>query len=366
MTQQPTDLTRLTLADAMVMLRRKTVSPVELVRAFISRIERFNPQLNAFITVTAEQALQQAREAEAEIQRGRWRGPLHGMPLALKDLIDTAGIRTTAASAVFKNRIPTEDAEVVRRLKAAGAVLLGKLNLHEFAYGGTSVPSYFGAVHNPWNLARIAGGSSGGSAAAVAAGLCIGALGTDTAASVRHPAAYCGVVGLKPTYGRVSTRGVIPLSWSLDHVGPLCRTAADAALLLETIAGADPLEPSSVDRPTDRYASALEASTASLRLGLVRRPYFEDLDADIEAAVNASIRELARITAGVHAVELPYTDVLLTIACGRGLRLPQALLQQNPAAVPGHDPPASGAGGTHIRRRLRERAAADAAPALGC
>jgi aspartyl-tRNA(Asn)/glutamyl-tRNA(Gln) amidotransferase subunit A len=230
------DLTRLSLVEAMALLRRKAVSPVELAQACIARIERLNPALNAFITVTAEQALQQAREAEAQIQRGQWRGPLHGMPLALKDLIDTAGIRTTAASAVFKDRIPTEDAEVVRRLKAAGAVLLGKLNMHEFAYGGTSVPSYYGAVHNPWNLGRIAGGSSGGSGAAVAAGLCFGALGSDTAASVRHPAAYCGVVGLKPTYGRVSTRGVIPLSWSLDHIGPLCRSAADAALLLEAIA----------------------------------------------------------------------------------------------------------------------------------
>lgn len=312
--QQPTDLTRLTLVDAMAMLRRKALSPVELTQAFLARIERLNPSLNAFITVTEEQALQQAREAEAEIQRGNWRGPLHGMPLALKDLIDTAGIRTTAASAVFKDRIPTEDAEVVRRLKSAGAVLLGKLNMHEFAYGGTSVPSYFGAVHNPWNLTRIAGGSSGGSAAAVAAGLCIGALGSDTAASIRHPAAYCGIVGLKPTYGRVSTRGVIPLSWSLDHIGPLCRSATDAAVLLETIAGFDPLEPSSVDRPTDRYASALNASTASLRIGLVRHPYFEHLDPDIEIAVNAAIAELARITAGVRDVLLPYTNVLLTIA----------------------------------------------------
>ena len=164
--QPPTELTRLTLVEAMAMLRRRTVSPVELVQAFIARIERLNPALNAFITVTAEQALQQAREAEAEMQRGHWRGPLHGIPLALKDLIDTAGIRTTAASAVFKDRIPTDDAEVVRRLKAAGAVLLGKLNMHEFAYGGTSVPSYYGPVHNPWNLARIAGGSSGGSGAA--------------------------------------------------------------------------------------------------------------------------------------------------------------------------------------------------------
>ncbi len=314
MTRNLTELTRLTLAEAMVMLRGKSVTPVELAQAFIARIERLNPALNAFITVTAEQALQQAREAETEIQRGHWRGPLHGMPLALKDLIDTAGIRTTAASAVFKDRIPGEDAEVVRRLKAAGAVLLGKLNMHEFAYGGTSVPSYYGAVHNPWNLARIAGGSSGGSGAAVAAGLCIGALGSDTAASVRQPAAYCGVVGLKPTYGRVSTRGVIPLSWSLDHIGPLCRSAADAALLLEAIAGHDPLDPSSVDRPTDRYASAIGAATAPLRLGLVRRPYFEDLDPDIAAALSVSITELSSITAGVRDVELPYTNALLTIA----------------------------------------------------
>jgi aspartyl-tRNA(Asn)/glutamyl-tRNA(Gln) amidotransferase subunit A len=312
--QQPTELTRLTLVEAMGMLRRGAVSPVELTQAFIARIERLNSALNAFISVTDEQALQQAREAEAQIQRGQWRGPLHGMPLALKDLIDTAGIRTTAASAVFKDRIPAEDAEVVRRLKAAGAVLLGKLNMHECAYGGTSVPSYYGAVHNPWNLARIAGGSSGGSAAAVAAGLCIGALGSDTAASIRQPAAYCGVVGLKPTYGRVSTRGVIPLSWSLDHIGPLCRSAADAALLLEAVAGFDPLEPSSSVRPTERYANAVDDRSTSLRIGLVRRPYFDNLDPEIEAAVNAAIDELARLTAGVREVELPYTNVLLTIA----------------------------------------------------
>ena len=328
--QSPTELTRLTLVEAMEMLRRKAVSPVELVQAFIARIERLNPALNAFITVTAEQALQQAREAEAEIQRGHWRGPLHGMPLALKDLIDTAGIRTTAASAVFKDRIPGEDAEVVRRLKTAGAVLLGKLNMHEFAYGGTSVPSYYGPVRNPWNLARIAGGSSGGSAAAVAAGLCIASLGSDTAASIRQPAAYCGIVGLKPTLGRVSTRGVIPLAWSLDHIGPLCRSAADAALLLETIAGHDPLEPSSVDRPVDRYTNALGAETATLTIGLVRRPYFEDLDLDIETALNASIQELARITAGVRDVELPYTNVLLTIASAEAYAFHQPHFTRTP------------------------------------
>jgi aspartyl-tRNA(Asn)/glutamyl-tRNA(Gln) amidotransferase subunit A len=328
--QQPTELTRLTLVEAMAMLRRRAVSPVELTQAFIARIERLNPALNAFITVTEEQALRQAREAEAQIQRGHWRGPLHGVPLALKDLIDTAGIRTTAASAVFKDRIPAEDAEVVRRLKAAGAVLLGKLNMHECAYGGTSVPSYYGAVHNPWNLVRIAGGSSGGSAAAVAAGLCIGALGSDTAASVRHPAAYCGVVGLKPTYGRVSTRGVMPLSWSLDHIGPLCRSATDAALLLEAIAGFDPLEPSSIDRPTERYANTVHDRSASLRIGLVRRPYFDHLDPEIEAAVNAAIEELARITAGVREVELPYTNVLLTIASAEAYAFHKPYFTQTP------------------------------------
>jgi aspartyl-tRNA(Asn)/glutamyl-tRNA(Gln) amidotransferase subunit A len=314
-TAQPTDLTQLSLTEAMQLLRRKSVSPVELTQACLTRIERLNPAINVFITVSAERALQQSRVAEKQIMSGRWLGPLHGIPLALKDLIDTAGIRTTAASAVFQDRIPTQDAEVVRRLKAAGAVLLGKLNMHEFAYGGTSVPSHFGAVHNPWNLDRIAGGSSGGSAAAVAAGMCFGALGTDTAASVRHPAAYCGIVGLKPTYGRVSTRGVIPLSWSLDHVGPLCRTVTDTALLLETIAGYDPLERTSVDRPPERFSNAMRIRTAPLRLGVVRRPYFDELDPDIETSINAALKVLQELTSGVRDVELPYSaNLLMTVA----------------------------------------------------
>jgi aspartyl-tRNA(Asn)/glutamyl-tRNA(Gln) amidotransferase subunit A len=312
--QPPADLTQLSLEGVSELLRRKTISPVEVTRACLARIERLNPSVNAFITVTTEQALQQARDAESEIHRGHWRGPLHGVPLALKDLFDTAGIRTTAASAVFKDRIPTEDAEVVRRLKAAGVVLLGKLNMHECAFGGTSVPSHYGAVHNPWNLGRIAGGSSGGSGAAVAATMCFGALGTDTAASVRHPAAYCGVVGLKPTYGRVSTRGVIPLSWSLDHVGPICRSAIDAALLLEALAAYDPLEPTSVDRPTERYSTAMNMRTAALKIGVVRLPYFDQLDTDIGTAVNSAIEGIAKITAGVRDANLPYSNILLTIA----------------------------------------------------
>src|SRR6204780_3686949 len=208
-------------------LRRKEISPVEPTRDCPDRIEKLNPALNAFITVTAETALEEARLAEAEIARGDWRGPLHGIPIALKDLIDTAGVRTTAASALYQNRVPSEDAEVVRRLRQAGAVILGKNNLHEFAYGGSSLVTFFGDVHNPRNAAHIAGGSSGGSAAAVAGGLCYASVGTDTAGAIREPAALCGCVGIKPTYGRVSARGVIPLSWSLDHVGPLAATVGD-------------------------------------------------------------------------------------------------------------------------------------------
>ena len=261
----PTDWT---LAQASEQIRARKISPVELTRACLDRIERLNPRVNAYITVMAEQALAQARELEAELHAAKWRGPLHGIPIGLKDLIDTAGVKTTCASALFADRVPAADADVVVRLKRAGAVIVGKQNMHEFAYGATSVPSHYGAVRNPWNLGRIAGGSSGGPAAAVAAGLCFGAIGSDTGGSIRQPAAYCGITGLKPTYGRVSTRGVVPLSWSLDHIGPMCRTALDAALLLEAIAGYDPREPTSVDWPVERYSLAMRAKTAALRLGV--------------------------------------------------------------------------------------------------
>src|SRR4029077_19804669 len=235
--RQPIVTIPLTILEVAPLLRTKTVSPLELPRTCLERIERLDPALNAFITVSTESALAEARAAESEIARGEWRGPVHGGPTPLKEWIDTAGARTPAGSALFADCIPTEDAEVVRRLKQAGAVILGKNNLHEFAYGGSSLVSHFGDVHNPWDPGHIAGVSSGGSAAAVAAGLCYAAIGTDTAGSVREPAALCGCVGLKPTYGRVSSRGVIPLSWSLDHVGPLASTVADAAIILQTIAG---------------------------------------------------------------------------------------------------------------------------------
>src|SRR5438552_3590205 len=297
----------LSSSEAAELLRQKKISPVDLATACLDRIERLNPVLNAFITVTDEGALAQARRAEDEIQRGQWRGPLHGIPVGLKDLIDTAGVRTTCGSALFADRVPTEDAEVVQRLKRAGALLIGKQNLQEFAYGGTSASSHFGAVHNPWNPKHIAGGSSGGSAAAVAAGMCFAAIGSDTGGSIREPAAFCGIVGLKPTYGRVSTRGVFPLSWSLDHVGPLCRKVKDAALMLEAIAGYDVLDATSVDWPTESYANALSSKT-DFRIGLVRQPFFADLDHEIELAMNEAvevIRRMSPMSSQVREVLLP-------------------------------------------------------------
>ena len=291
-----------TIIELAPRLRRKEISPLELMRACLSRIEKLNPTLNAFITVSAESALAEARAAEDEIRRGEWRGPLHGIPIALKDLIDTAGIRTTAASQLFQNRVPAEDAEVVRRLRQAGAVILGKNNLHEFAYGASSLVSFFGDVHNPRNRAHIAGGSSGGSAAAVASGMCYAAIGTDTAGSIRVPAALCGCVGLKPTYGRVSARGVIPLSWSLDHVGPLAATVADAAVVLQAIAGYDAVEVGSANVPVKDYVSSLREPVNGLRIGIPRAYFYDDLDDEVRAAVEQAVGVIETLVAEIREV----------------------------------------------------------------
>jgi aspartyl-tRNA(Asn)/glutamyl-tRNA(Gln) amidotransferase subunit A len=305
------DLAFLTLKQASELLRRKTASPVDLTQACLRRIETHNPALNAFITVIKDKAMETARAMEMEQRHGKWRGPLHGIPIALKDNIDTEGIRTTAASELFKDRVPSADAEVVRRLKEAGAIVIGKTNLHEFAYGGTSSVSYFGPVHNPWVLDRIPGGSSGGSAAAAAAGLCFGSLGTDTGGSVRIPACYCGVVGFKPTYGRVSNRGVVPLSWTLDHVGPLCRTVEDAALMLGVIAGYDELDPASVETPVPDYRGAFKMQAAKLRLGILRTPFFDGVDPEIAKAVSAAIEVLRKLAPTVEEVSLPSLGIPL-------------------------------------------------------
>jgi aspartyl-tRNA(Asn)/glutamyl-tRNA(Gln) amidotransferase subunit A len=278
----------------------REISPVEITHECLARIERFNPALNAFITVTAEQALDRARIAEREIFRGNYRGPLHGIPIGLKDLIDTAGIRTTAASALFQDRIPAEDAEVVRRLRCGGAVILGKQNLHEFAYGGSSMISFYGEVRNPWDTKRIAGGSSGGSAASVAMGMGFAAVGTDTAGSVREPAAFCGLVGLKPTYDRVSLRGVIPLSPSLDHVGPITRSVYDAALMMQVMTGHESdqpcLEPS--------FISAFDEFPEHVRIGVPRAFFFDDLHPEIAAAVESAIQVFIGLGAEIRDVKL--------------------------------------------------------------
>ena len=297
------ELPLLDLAEASRAVQKKEVSPVELTRACLGRIERLNPKLNAFITVTGDSALEEARRAEAEIARGEWKGPLHGIPVAVKDLIETAGVKTTAASDVLKDNVPTSDAEVIRRLKSAGAILLGKLNLHEFAYGGSGIIGHFGAARNPWNTAHVTGGSSSGSAAAVASCLCYGAIGTDTAGSIRLPAACCGITGLKPTYGLVSMRGVIPLSWSLDHVGPMARTAADVALMLQAIAAYDPQDIYCQKFPPVYYPSAIEEKTAALRLG-VARDFWNDVDKEIKVAVDAAVAAIGKITAGIQEIEL--------------------------------------------------------------
>ncbi len=294
-------------------IRTRRISPVELTRDCLIRIEELNPSLNAFITVLAESALDAARRAQDEILRGRYRGPLHGIPLALKDIVDTAGTPTTAASALFENRIPSEDAEVVRRLRAAGAIILGKQNLHEFAYGGSSLISSYGAVRNPWDDSRVAGGSSGGSAASVAASMGLAAIGTDTAGSVRLPAAYCGVVGLKPTYGRVSARGVIPLAPSYDHVGPIANSVFDATLMLQAIAGYDAADPASVDTPVPDYVRDLVNPLPGLRVGVPRAFFFDDLDPEIAASLERAIQIFRELKTEMH------DDIWLEVSTDRTL-----------------------------------------------
>ncbi len=297
------DLAQLDLSDASAAVQRGEVSPVELTRACLSRIERIDPKLNSFITVLHEQSIADARHAEREITNGRWLGPLHGIPIAIKDNIDTAGVRTTAASALFLNRVPERDAEVVKRLKDAGAIILGKLNMHEFAGGTTSAISHFGPVRNPWSLDHIAGGSSGGNGAAVAAGLCFGSVGTDTGGSIRIPAACCGIVGLKPTYDVVSTQGLVYVSRSFDHIGPMCRTVTDSALMFQAM----------TDHPVARsFDPNSPPSTSVLRIGLLptQVPICDaEVDPEVLAVVNAAVDVIRELVAEVREAEIPMPEL---------------------------------------------------------
>jgi len=294
-----------TIREAAESLRRRRFSALELTTATLGRIERFNPTLRAFIAVTGEQALQQARQADAELAAGKDRGPLHGIPIAVKDVFYTSGVRTTGGSPIYRDFVPDWDAFAVARLNAAGAVMLGKLNMHELAYGITSANPHFGAVRNPWNPKHSPGGSSGGSGAAVAAGMAYAALGTDTGGSIRIPASFCGTVGLKPTYGRVSRRGVMPLSWSLDHVGPLASSVRDAALLMNAIAGHDPADPTSARHPVVDYVPDEDCRVRGLRIGFPENFFFERLDADVELCVRGAIARLESLGAEIKPVKVP-------------------------------------------------------------
>lgn len=306
-----TNLALLPIDEIAPLLAKKKLSPVELTEAVLARIKQLNPQLNAYITVLAESARGEARRAENKIRRGKHRGPLHGIPIALKDNIYTQGVRTTAGSKILADFVPAEDATVARRLHRAGAILLGKTNLHEFAYGVTTDNPHYGPARNPWDTARTPGGSSGGSAVAIATGMCWASIGTDTGGSIRIPAALCGIVGLKPTFGRVSVHGVVPLSPALDHVGPLARTVADIALMLEVVAGRDALDPTTVPAGAFRWGPPKRKGRKPLngiRLGWPREFFFDQIDEEVRRAIEGAARDCEKVGAIVTEISLPHID----------------------------------------------------------
>ena len=312
------ELYYLTIGQASRLIRTRQLSPVELANVFLERIDSVDGRLKSYVTLLRDAAMAEARAAEDEVSRGQYRGPLHGIPLALKDLYDTKGVRTTAQSKVLENRVPTEDATTTLRLRESGTVLLGKLAMHEFALGGPQT-SLFDQSRNPWNLDYVTGGSSSGSGAAVAAGLCMGSLGSDTGGSIRGPASLCGIVGLKPTYGRVSRYGVIPLSWSLDHCGPMTWTVEDAALMLQAIAGHDPKDPTTSPTEVPDYSISLKQGVNGLVIG-VPRHYIIDpstgADSETVAVVDKALTELEGLGARVEEVTIPgleYATVANTV-----------------------------------------------------
>ena len=300
-----TEPTELTIADAADTITRGELSPVELTHAYLARIDKLDPELNAYVEVTGERALNDARRAADELAAGTNRGPLHGIPIALKDLVDTAGITTAGGAKVYADRIPAADATVARRLTDAGGVLLGKLNMHELAFGLTTTNPHFGPTRNPFDTSRIPGGSSGGSGAAIAAHLAAGTIGSDTGGSIRVPASMCGCVGVKPSFGRVSAAGVMPLARTFDHVGPLARTVEDAAILLGAIAGYDPADALTVAVPVPDYRAALRDQVTGVRVGVPRSTLWALLDDEVRTAAEAALAVLAGLGATLVEVELP-------------------------------------------------------------
>lgn len=317
-------LAYLTVAEAAQLLRTRKLSPVEYAKVLIERIEKYDGKLNAFLRFTPEIALEDARRAEAEIMRGDWRGPFHGVPYGLKDIVDYAGLPTTAHSKILKDNIAATDAVVTQKLRAAGAVFMGKLSTHEFALGGPCFDLPWPPARNPWNRDHFCGGSSSGSGAATAAGFVPAAIGSDTGGSIRNPATMCGVVGMKATYGLVSRRGVIPLAFSLDHVGPLTRTVRDNVLMLEAIAGHDPLDPGSVNVAAGGYTAGLDRGVKGLRIGVIRHFYTRDMEGEPEmvAGIEAAVKVLGELGAEVREIRTAALGDY--IACNRTILTSEA------------------------------------------
>jgi aspartyl-tRNA(Asn)/glutamyl-tRNA(Gln) amidotransferase subunit A len=302
--------------DVSSLIRTRQLSPVELTSHMLQRIEQLNPSLNAFITITADQAMSQAKQAEQDIMNGNYKGVLHGIPIVHKDIYYTKDIRTTVCSKILENFVPDYDATVVSKLAEAGTILLGKVQTHEFAAGGMTNSPHFKPCHNPWDLRKSPGGSSGGSGAAVAAGLAFMGTGTDTGGSIRIPAAACGIVGIKPTYGRVSRHGIFPLAWSLDHGGPLTRTVKDAAYCLQAMAGYDPKDETTVDLPVPDYAAMLREDLKGVRIGIPTTFYFENIDPEIDKAVRSAIETMKLLGAEIIEVDIPLLKHALAISMG--------------------------------------------------
>jgi len=354
------ELVYLTIVEAALGLRRKQFSALELTQACLERIAAFDGKLHSFITVTADRALERARQADRELAAGADRGPLHGIPIGLKDLYMTKGLPTTCHSALLATWTPLHDATTVAKLDEAGTVLLGKLALHEFAFAGPSVDAPFPAARNPWNTDRIPGGSSSGSGAALAAGFCFGALGSDTGGSIRTPASHCGIVGFKPTYGRVSRFGVVPLSWSLDHAGPMARSVEDCAILLQVLAGYDPKDDASADLPVPNFRSAMKDGIRNLRVGVPRRNWFDEnlgIDRKSEAVFNQALKVLEDL--GAKIVDLDGTPFASARKANQTILVCEAYAYHEPSL---RESPMKF--GSSVRRRILEGAFLSAADYL--
>jgi aspartyl-tRNA(Asn)/glutamyl-tRNA(Gln) amidotransferase subunit A len=309
------DLDQATISELSPYLESKKVSPLELTKFVLAKTKKLNPVLNAYVTVTEEVALADAEAAEREIQEGRYRGPLHGVPVSIKDNIATRGIRTTAGSKILSDWIPNYDATVVDKLKAAGAIIIGKTNMHEWASGGTTINPYYGTTFNPWDRTRIPGGSSGGSAASVAAGLCLSSIGTDNAGSVRNPASFCGTIGLKATYGRVSRFGDVPGTggFSTDHFGIFTRTVKDSALVLAAVAGKDPRDPLSSNEPVPDYSKSIGKSITGLRVGVLRGYAEDNVSHEVRSAVDNSVKVLQSLGMQRAEISIPHSDLIAAV-----------------------------------------------------